>query len=179
MVCPRCIKSIKEILKVLNIDFKSIELGRIEISKPLNEDSNEKFIQLLLANGFELLTDRDTQLINQVKSYIIEKVHHQQNSENVNLSDALSGLLHLDYSVISKTFSKVVGITVEHYYMNQRIEKTKELLCYEEMTISEIAFELGFSSVAHLSGQFKKITGMTPSAYKKRSDSPRNSIDDV
>lgn len=177
MVCPRCIMSVKDILDRHNLPYHSVELGKVELYNPLSDTQKKQLNQSLEDYGFEILEHQETKLINQVKSYIIDKVHHSYQNTQTNLSSELSKLLHKDYSILSKLFSRIEGITIEQFYLQQRVEKIKELLTYNELKVTEIAHELGYSSVAHLSTQFKKITGMSPSAFKKLHHKPRKSLD--
>ena len=179
MVCPRCLSSVRTLLNELQIAYTSIELGTVVLDRDISKDQQKEFSKKLLSQGFELLNSEESKIINAVKSYIINKVHYTHQHSNYNLSDELSKELHTSYSKLSKTFSRVEGITIEQYLLQQRIEKVKELLSYEEKTISEIAFDLGYSSTAHLSAQFKKITGMPPSAFKKITKNRRKSLDDI
>lgn len=181
MVCPRCLSSVRTILNDMQIEYNRIELGIVELNKEMSEEQKEKLSNKLQTQGFELLNSEESKVINAIKSFVINKIHYTDTSQhsNHNLSDELSKELHTSYSKLSKTFSRVEGITIEQYLLQQRIEKVKELLSYEEKTISEIAFDLGYSSTAHLSAQFKKITGMPPSAFKKITKNRRKSLDDI
>lgn len=181
MVCPRCLSSVRTILNDMQIEYNRIELGIVGLNNELNEEQKEKLSNKLQTQGFELLSSEESKVINAIKSFVINKIHYPDTSQhsNHNLSDELSKELHTSYSKLSKTFSRVEGITIEQYLLLQRIEKVKELLSYEEKTISEIAFDLGYSSTAHLSAQFKKITGMPPSAFKKITKNQRKSLDDI
>jgi len=181
MVCPRCLSSVRTILNDMQIEYNHIELGIVELDREMSEEQKEKLSNKLQAQGFELLNSEESKVINAIKSFVINKIHYTDTSQhsNHNLSDELSKELHTSYSKMSKTFSRVEGITIEQYLLQQRIEKVKELLSYEEKTISEIAFDLGYSSTAHLSAQFKKITGMPPSAFKKITKNRRKSLDDI
>jgi len=174
MVCPRCIKAVKDGLENMGYTVKEITLGTALVK---GEMDRQKILMMLLDNGFELLDDRDQQLVNKIKSSIIHLVQNQLSISNQNLSDYLSQQLNVEYHTISHLFSSVEGITLEKYYILQRIEKVKELLVYNELSLKEIAFQLGFSSVAHLSAQFKKITGFTTSHFKEIGVSKRKSID--
>jgi len=179
MVCPRCVDTVRDILTNSQILYNSIELGRVQLVNNINAEKEQFLAEKLSEKGFELLNDKETKLINQIKTFIIEKVHYGKHKSNQNISAELSKLTDKEYSAISKTFSKVEGLTIEHYLMYQKIEKVKELLSYDELNLTEIALELEYSSTAHLSNQFKKVTGMTPSAFKKLTDKPRSSIDDI
>lgn len=179
MVCDRCKSSVRRILEELAIDFSELELGEVTLKQALNPTLQSQLRDKLSSQGFELLEDRETQIINQIKSEVIRFVHHQPISENQTLSAHLSVHLNKEYSSISKLFSQVEGRTIESYYIDQRIEHVKELIIYDELSLSEIAYKLNYSSVAHLSGQFKKVTGMTPSAFKKLGPQGRKPLDSV
>ena len=179
MVCNRCILVVQQELKKLDIESSKVSLGEVETSTEL---SREKIVQLeknLDALGFELLDNSKQQLIEKVKNIIIQQVHYTQEENNQNLSEILSKSLLKDYSYISSLFSEVEGITIEKYVINQKIEKVKELIIYDELSLSEIAYKLGYSSVAHLSNQFKKVTGLTPSHFKKVGQNKRKPLDKV
>lgn len=179
MVCPRCVSSVRGILNDLGIEFSNLELGRVEVISKLSASQQNKLQQKLKAQGFELLKGEEESMINVIKSIIINQVHYSDNTSDLNLSELLSKKLLTSYSKLSKTFSKQEGVTIEQYLLQQRIEKVKELLSYDEKTISEIAFESGYSSTAHLSNQFKKITGMTPSKFRKLNNRSRKPLDDI
>lgn len=179
MVCDRCKSSVRHILDDLQIAFNDLNLGEVTLANPLSATQQTKLSKELSKQGFKLLEDRETQTINQIKSEVIRFVHHQPTSENQTLSAHLSVHLNKEYSSLSKLFSQVEGRTIESYYIDQRTEHVKELLIYDELSLSEIAFKLNYSSVAHLSGQFKKVTGMTPSAFKKLGPQGRKPLDSV
>lgn len=180
MVCARCVNSVRTILDDMKIEYNHVKLGIVELNKGMTIEKKEKFSQNLQILGFELLSSPESKVINAIKIYIINKVHYSDANQhsNQNLSNELSKELHTNYSKLSKTFSRVEGITIEQYFMQQRIEKVKEMLSYKEKTISEIAFDQGYSSTAHLSSQFKKITGMSPSDFKNNTKNQRKSLDD-
>lgn len=179
MVCNRCIMVVQQELNKLKLIARSIALGEVELSiKP--SDRQLSLLKANLANvGFEILDDSRKKLIEKIKNIIVEQIHHKEPEEEHNFSEILSKKLNKDYSYLSGLFSEVEGITIEKYLINQKIEKVKELIIYEELNLSEIAFQLGYSSVAHLSAQFKKITGLTPSYFKKMGGMRRNPIDKV
>ncbi len=179
MVCPRCLSSVKNILEEQKIGYKSIELGKVELTNDLSVIQKSALSQLLKVQGFELLDNEESKMVSSIKAFIVDKIHYHNSKTKNNLSDELSNLLHKDYSIISKTFSRLEGMTIEHFLLYQRIEKAKELISYEEMTIAEIAFDLEYSSSAHLSSQFKQITGMSPSEFKKLSNKTRISLNDI
>lgn len=177
MVCTRCKMAVKSLLEKQAIPTSSIELGEVETVKDVPKDQLEKFDILLKELGFELIDNRKSQTIEKIKNSIVELVHHSAENLPVNLSTYISARIRQDYNYLSNLFSEVEGTTIEKYYIAQRIEKAKELLVYDELPLSEIAFRLGYSSTAYLSNQFKKITGLTPSYYKSLKDHKRRSID--
>lgn len=166
-------------LKRLGFHSVHVNLGEVELEEEISSTDKETINNHLKAYGFELIDDKKSRLIGQIKSYIIELVHHQNNELKTNLSDYLSGRLHHDYTYLSNLFSEVEGTTIEKYFIAQKIEKVKELLVYDELTLSEIAFRLNYSSVAHLSNQFKKVTGLTPSHFKNIKADKRKPLDDL
>ena len=180
MVCNRCIKVVKEELSSLKYTVASIELGEVHLKDDLSDDDLGRIRQVLTDNGFELIDDQKSQIINRIKTLIIEYIHYdREKPEHENLSDFLGKELGHDYSYLSNLFSSVEGITIEKYLIHQRIEKVKELLVYDELTLNEISYQLGYSSVQHLSNQFKKVTGLTPSHFKAIKISKRNPLDKV
>jgi AraC family transcriptional regulator len=179
MVCNRCILVVKQELVKLNIESCNVTLGEITTD---TEPSKEQINQLgnnLAALGFELLDNNKQQLIEKIKNIIITQVHHTDEERRQNYSNILSDTLHKDYSYLSNLFSEVEGITIEKYIINQKIEKVKELIIYDELSLSEIAFKSGYSSVAYLSNQFKKVTGLTPSHFKKVGQKKRLPLDKI
>lgn len=179
MVCPRCISAVKKIFLDENIYVINITLGKVTTSGQVAIEKLDKIKQELLIQGFELLDDKQAQIINQVKIIIINEVHHSNELSNVNFSTILSRDIGYDYSHLSRLFSSIEGKTIEKYIIQQKVEKIKEYITYDQLTISEIAFKLGYSSAAHLSAQFKKVTGMTPSAFKKLMTRNRKSLDEI
>ncbi|MEO6254216.1 MAG: AraC family transcriptional regulator [Ferruginibacter sp.] len=180
MVCHRCKMAVKTELEKLNLHPVNIALGEVVIEeKEILKDQHGKLSNALRNAGFELIDDRRTRLIEQVKTFIIDTVHYKDEQPKENYSKLLSNHLHVDYSHLSNLFSAVEGITIEQYIINQKIEKVKELLMYDELSLSQIAFQLDYSSTAHLSNQFKKLTGLTPSRFKKIGVESRRSLDDV
>lgn len=183
MVCPRCIMAVQKVFEQNSLTILHIALGEVILEeKTLPKEKSKLLDQQLTALGFELINDRQHQLIEAVKNIIIDRIHHQKGAlENQKLkwSAILSDALHQDYKNISRLFSSVEGITVEQFIIKQKIEKVKELLIYDQFTLSEIAWKLGYSSVAHLSGQFQKITGMSPSNFKKQTSHSRSFIDQL
>jgi len=180
MVCPRCIESVQQVLTDFGLEVQDIKLGEVQIDRQPDTDLLNKISETLRQKGFELLRDKKTIVVDRVKSEIIKLVHQSENEIlNVNLSSRLSALIGTDYSSISSLFSSSEGITIEKFTILQKIEKVKELLSYGELTASEIAFKMGYSSAAHLSAQFKKETGVTPGQYKKLKDKNRNPLDQI
>ena len=168
MVCARCIAAVQRVLNDHEVSVKNIELGEIELLQELPQDRIDALREPLHKQGFELVDDREAVMIEKIKSAIVQLVHHNgSGGERVKLSDHLSSILNKEYSSLAALFSEVEGITIEHYFLLQRLERVKELIKYGELTLSEIAYQTGFSSVAHLSAQFKKLTGMTPTAFKE------------
>ena len=159
MVCNRCIKVVAEELTILGLNITDIELGKVKITNLPESVSIKKIDSDLKENGFELIDDKKSRLIDQIKTIIIELVHHKrEKAGHLNISDFISTEIGYDYSYLSNLFSSVEGTTIEKYIINQKIERVKELLVYDELTLNEIAYQLGFSSVQHLSTQFKKNT---------------------
>lgn len=170
---------VEEQLKRLGISPLSVELGVVTLPEPLGEETQLSLRSALEALGFELIDDRRTRLVEQLKTSIIRLVHHQGSKLKVNLSDYLTQAVHADYSSLSKLFSEVTGTTIEKYYIAQRVERAKELLIYGELSLNEIAEQLNYSSVAHLSSQFKAVTGLTPSHFKQIGAGRRKPLDHV
>jgi len=179
MVCPRCIQAVKTTFDQLGIPYQGVELGKVIYSKALTEAQENELSNSLNQQGFELLKGEKSALISQIKSLIIKQIHHTDKSLKTNYSNFLADTLKHDYSYLTRLFSSVEGITIERFITRQKIEKVKELLVYNELTLSEIAFHLDYSSVAYLSAQFKKETGMTPTEFKKDTSSFRKSLDRI
>ncbi len=178
MVCARCKMVVKSGLEKLGLHPLHIGLGEVELAEEsLDSSTLKKLLEELEAVGFELIDDRKSRIIEKIKNVIVEMVHHSDELVRLKHSEYISQQLNYEYTYLSKLFSEVEGITIEQYIIAQKIEKVKELLVYDELSLSEIAFRLGYSSVAHLSAQFKKVTGLTPSFYKNKSIRNRNPID--
>lgn len=177
MVCPRCITAVREVLDNLKISFTTVELGEVNISNTLTPLHYEKLKNSLKELGFEVLESEKSTLISKIKALIIEQLHYSSPSLKVNISQLLSEKLNHDYSYLSRLFSSTEGLTIERYIAKQKIERIKEQLFYSGKTLSEIAFEMNYSSVAYLSTQFKKETGMTPSEFKRLKHPKLLSID--
>lgn len=179
MVCARCEMAVRTLFDEMKISVLSIKLGEVELSKTLENLEKKQLSEKLKALGFELLDDKISKTIERIKNRIIDLVHHQNEQPKINLSSYLSDDLNQDYSALSNLFSETEGITIEHYFIAQKIERVKELLIYNELSLSEIAFQLNYSSVAHLSNQFKKTTGITPTQFKQLKEKKRKQIDDL
>lgn len=165
MVCDRCKAAVQRILNAHDLPWVYVELGEVELKATIGKEAMQTLEVDLEKEGFGLVMDRDTQLIAQAKAAIVKEVH-QGEGKRIELAKLVQEATNKEISTVSKLFSEVEGITLEHYYLLQRLERVKELIRYGERTFSEIAFATGFSSAAHLSAQFKQLTGMTPSAFK-------------
>ena len=179
MVCPRCIDTVRNIFHDLGIPTSSIALGEVKITTELSQDKKTQLEEQLITHGFELLHDQKSKLIGQIKAIIIEQIHHNNKVLKVNFSTIITEKLNHDYSSLSRLFSSVEGITIERFILKQKVEKVKELLFYNELSLSEIAFQVDYSSVAHLSSQFKKETGMTPTEFKKMKKPGHHALDSM
>ncbi|MDA3927387.1 MAG: AraC family transcriptional regulator [Prolixibacteraceae bacterium] len=179
MVSNRCKMAVKEELKKLGLHFIFVDLGEIELMENLNEEQLSQLKKALLTSGLELMDDRRAILIEKIKNVIVEMIHDLDDSIKVNHSDYISKKLKLDYTYLSNIFSEVKGITIQQYVIVHKIEKVKELLMYDELNLTEIAYQLNYSSVAHLSNQFKKVTGFPPSHFKKLKDRRRRPIEEI
>ena len=179
MVSARCKMVVKEELKKLGLHFIVVDLGEVEIMENISlEQRNELKVGLFNA-GLELMDDKRAVLIEKIKNAIIEMVHHTDEALKVNFSDYLSQKLNHDYTYLANLFSEVQGTTIEHFIINHKVERIKELILYDELNITEIAWKMNYSSVAHLSNQFKKVTGLSPSHFKQLKDKRRSQIEDI
>lgn len=181
MVCHRCVLAVEDILRDAAIPFSKVLFGEIYLSGALAEEQKELLKEKLADIGFELIDNHMSGLIEKIKTHVIKKARNDvdEKANEMKLSNYLSDKLHHEYTYLSSLFSAVEGRTIENFFIEQRIEKAKELLIYGQMTLSEIAYELEYSSVAHLSGQFKKITGLTPSYFKEVGASRRKPLDSI
>jgi len=179
MVCDRCKYVIQNILDEMNIKTLSVALGEVDLGdQTLSDTQLDSFREKIQALGFELISDKKSRLIENIKKHIIAFVQKTEAEKKVKLSEYLINKLFHDYTYLSNLFSSVEGVTIEQFLIHQKIEKVKELLVYDELTLTEIAYRLGYSSVAHLSRQFKKVTGQTPSQFKSlRDNGQRKSLD--
>ena len=166
MVSLRCKLVVQEKLKKVGIGFRTVDLGVVETLEEITPEQHNQLRLLLLESGLELLDDKRTILIERIKNAVVEMIHYKDDFPKVNFSDYLSEKLGYDYTYLSNIFSEVKGITLQHYIIMHRIEKVKELLLYDDLNLTEISYKLRYSSVAHLSNQFKKVTGLSPSFYK-------------
>lgn len=167
MVSLRCKMVVKDALKKLGIGYLSVELGTVELKADITEDQRTQLNTILLRSGLELLDDKKSILIEKVKNLVIEMIHYSDNVPMVNYSNYISEKLDYNYTYLSNIFSETKGITIEQYIISHKVERIKELLLYDELNLTEIAQKLNYSSVAHLSSQFKKITGLTPTYFKQ------------
>jgi AraC-like DNA-binding protein len=179
MVSLRCKLMVKSEFEKLNIPYRFIELGFVEMYDKIEPELYEKLKINLLQSGLEILEDQKSILIERVKNMIIELVHYSDELPQVNLSDYLSEKLGLDYTYLANTFSEVKGITIQQFMIMHKIERVKELLLYDELNLTEISYKLNYSSVAHLSGQFKKITGLTPTFYKQLQQKRKQNLENI
>lgn len=179
MVSLRCKMMVKLELDKLGVLYNVIELGEVEIYGILTNEQRELLRSGLLKSGLELMDDKKAILVEKVKCIIIELIHYTEDELKVNFSEYLSEKLDYNYTYLANLFSEVKGITIEHFTIMHKIERVKELLIYDELTLSEIAWRLHYSSVAHLSNQFKKITGLTPTFFKTLKHKKRKTIENL
>lgn len=179
MVCNRCITAVKQELEKLTSQHSSVTLGEVALETPLTDKETTQFRERLSSLGFELLDDQKQKQIEKIKTLLVAKVQQGELEEHFSISEYLGKSLTKDYSTLSRLFSDVEGMTVEQYFILLKIEKVKEWLAYDELTLSEIAWKLGYSSTAYLSAQFKKMTGLTPSHFKKTGHRHRKPLDSV
>lgn len=179
MVSLRCKMVVKEELQKLGLHFIVVDLGEIEIMEDISDSQRENLKLALLASGLELMDDKRAVLIEKIKNVIVEMVHYSDELPKINYSDYISEKLNYDYTYLSNLFSEVKGITIQQFIITHKIERVKELLLYDELNLTEISYRLQYSSVAHLSNQFKKVTGLTPSAFKQLKFKHRSSIEEI
>jgi AraC family transcriptional regulator len=179
MICSRCLKVIRQDLESIGVELLELRLGKIRIKYPKDKVTLKQIEEFLELDEFELVKDRSEMISEEVKLVLIEMVNNLPIDRTQKLSDFLSEKLHRDYWTLSKTFSKTEGTTIERYLILLRVEKAKELIEYDEMNFSEIAYELGYNSTNHLSGQFKQVTGMSMSEYKQLKDKSRSPLDKI
>lgn len=179
MVCNRCIMVVTNVFESLGYPPVRISLGEVETVNPILEDDLEELKKALVSYGFELIDDTKSRIIEKIKNTIVQLIHHSNEDLKVNYSVYIASHLNRDYSYLSSLFSEVEGTTIEKYIINQKIERVKELLVYDELTLSEIAYKMGYGNVAYLSSQFKKVTGLTPSHFKQVKENKRKPLDRV
>ncbi len=179
MVSLRCKMMVQEELKKLGLNYVVIDLGVVDMLEDITPEQHETLKANLLMSGLELLDDKKSVLIEKIKNVIVEMVHYADELPMVNYSEYISQKLHYDYNYLSNIFSEVKGITIQQFIITHKIEKVKELLLYDELTLTEIAYRLHYSSVAHLSNQFKKITGLSPSYYKELKQKRNSNLENL
>ena len=167
MVSTRCKIAVKEVFRNLGLVYSNVELGEVEIAEIITDEKLKDFKISLLNIGFELIEDRRAILIERIKNIVIDMVHHSDSQIKINFSDYLSERLKYDYTYMANVFSEEQGVSIEQFIISHKVERIKEYIIYDELNMTEIAFKMNYSSVAHLSGQFKKVTGLTPSYFKK------------
>src|ERR1035437_6946903 len=179
MVSNRCKMAVKEELKKLGLHFTPVDLGEVEIMENITLEQREQLKTALHNSGLELMDDKRAVLIEKIKNVIVEMVHHTDEMIKTNFSDFLSEKLNHDYTYMANLFSEVQGTTIEQFIISHKIERIKELIIYGELNVTEIAWKMNYSSVAHLSNQFKKVKGLTPSHFKQLKDKRRSPIEDI
>jgi len=179
MVCIRCQMVVKDELEKLGIRYTEVKIGEVNAVEDLPRDKLDQLDIALKKAGLLLMDDKKSILVEKIKAAVIELVHYTEEQIKTNLSDYLSEKLNYDYTYLANLFSEVKGTTIEKFYLTHKIEKVKELIVYDELTLSEIAFKMHYSSVSHLSNQFKKITGLSPSHFKKLKNKRRRTLEDV
>lgn len=179
MVSNRCKIAVKEDLTKLGLHFVIVDLGEVEVMENISPELRNQIKTVLLKSGFELMDDKRAVLIEKIKNAIIEMVHHSDAVIKINFSNYLSEKLNHDYTYMSNLFSEVQGTTIEQFIIAHKIERIKELIIYGELNITEIAWKMNYSSVAHLSNQFKKVTGLSPSHFKKLKDKRRSPLEEI
>ncbi len=179
MVSIRCKMVVKDELNKLGINYGAIDLGEVEIKEILSDEQHNRLKEALFLSGLELMDDKKAILIEKIKNVIIEMVHYEDEFPKIKNSDYISEKLSYDYTYLANLFSEATGTTIEHYIILHKIEKVKELLLYDELSLTEISYKLNYSSVAHLSNQFKKITGLTPSFFKNLKKKNRKGLENM
>ncbi len=180
MVSLRCKLVVKSALDNLGLHYGVVELGEVQISENISTEQRHKLKTVLAKSGLELMDDKRAMLIEKIKNIVVEMVHYSEEGPQVNFSDLLVEKLKYDYTYLADLFSQATGITIEHYIIAHKIERVKELLLYDELTLTEISYKLNYSSVAHLSNQFKKVTGLTPTYFKQlKSHKGRVALEDL
>lgn len=179
MVSNRCKMAVKEVLKRMNLHFVVVDLGEVEVMENLSQPQIETLRSDLLLSGLELMDDKRSVMIEKIKNVIIDMIHYSDELPKTNYSDYISSKLNHDYTYLSNMFSELKGITIQQFIILHKVERAKELMMYEELNLTEISYKLNYSSVAHFSNQFKKVTGITPSEFKKQKDRKRFPIEEL
>jgi len=179
MVSTRCKMAVKEALKKLGLHFILVDLGEVDIMENISAEQRDELKLTLVKSGLELMDDKRSVLIEKIKNAIIEMVHHSDEILKVNFSEYLSEKLNHDYTYLANLFSEVQGSTIEQFIISHKVERIKELIIYDELNITEIAWKMNYSSVAHLSNQFKKVTGLSPSHFKQMREKRRSPIEEI
>ncbi len=179
MVSQRCKMVVRDTLQKLGINDAIVDLGVVDIQESINQKQHDLFKEALLASGLELLDDNKSILVEKIKNIITEMIHYDDESPKVNYSDFISEKLGYDYTYLSNVFTGVKGITIQQYIILNKIEKVKELILYDELNLTEISYKLNYSSVSHLSNQFKKITGLSPSYYKQLKQKRQGNLENL
>ena len=179
MVSLRCKMVVKDELRKLGISYSNISLGQVELAEEINRSQLERIRNALKQSGLELMDDKKSVLIEKIKDVVIEMVHYEDELPRVNFSDYLTEKLGYNYTYLANLFSETEGTTIEHFIIIHKIERVKELIIYDELNLTEIAWKLHYSSVSHLSNQFKKITGLTPSFFKSLKDKKRSNLENL
>jgi len=179
MVSARCKTAVKEELKKLGLHFILVELGEVDIMENLSAEERQLLKTALLGLGFELMGDKRSVLIQKIKNVVIDMVHHSDDIIRIKFSEFLSTKLNHDYTYLANLFSEVQGTTIANFIIAHKVERIKELIIYDELSIKEIAWKMNYSSVAHLSNQFKKVTGLSPSHFKQLKDKRRRPIEEI
>ena len=179
MVSLRCKMVVKDELRKLGINYSNISLGQVELAEEINRSQLERIRNALKQSGLELMDDKKSVLIEKIKDVVIEMVHYDDELPKVNFSDYLTEKLGYNYTYLANLFSETEGTTIEHFIIIHKIERVKELIIYDELNLTEIAWKLHYSSVSHLSNQFKKITGLTPSFFKSLKDKKRSNLENL
>lgn len=170
---------VKDVLTNMGLHYNSVELGEADIQENISAEEHEQIKTALLKSGLELMDDKKSVLIQKIKTVIVELVHYSEEPLTINLSEYLSNKLSHNYTYLANLFSEVQGTTIEKFFIAHKIERVKELLVYDELKLTEIAYQMHYSSVAHLSAQFKKVTGLTPSHFKQLKKKRRNMLEDL
>jgi len=179
MVSIRCKMVVKAALKDLGLHYVNVDLGTVEVMENISQQQRDQLKVALLKSGLELMDDKKAILIEKIQNVIVEMIHYEDELPKTNFSDYLTAKLNYDYTYLANLFSETKGITIEHFIILHKIERVKELIIYDELNLSEIAWKLHYSSVAHLSNQFKKITGLTPSFFKSLKHKKRTTLENV